>query len=213
MTTQLLFEGTLQTVLMVTLATLFGLLFGVPLAVILFITAPGRFWENPWVARPLGFFINTVRSLPYLILLVGLLPFTRMLVGSSIGTLAASVPLSLAASVLIARVAQDSFATIPQTLFEAALAIGANRWQLITHVLLPESLPQLISGTLIVIINLIGFSAMAGAVGGGGLGDLAIRYGYQRYDVLTLLAVTTILIVLVQGLQVLGEALVRRLTR
>lgn len=209
---QLLLQATWQTLFMVTLAMVFGLLVGLPLAVALFVTAPHRLMANPWVHKPLSFLINTLRSLPYLILLVALLPVTRWLVGSSIGTLAASVPLGLAASVLIARVGQDAFQGVPKGLFEAALALGATRWQIITRVLIPEALPAFISGTLIVLINLIGFSAMAGAVGGGGLGDLAIRYGYQRYDVSTLLAVTAILIVMVQTLQSIGETLVRKLS-
>ncbi len=209
MTLTLLLEATLQTLLMVGLSTALGLLFGVPLAIVLFITAPGGLNESPWVYRPLNAIINALRSLPYIILMVGLLPITRWMVGTSVGTLAATVPLSLAAMLLIARVGFNAFQSLPKGLIEAALSMGATRKQIVTRVVLPETLSTLSSGVLLIIVNLIGFSAMAGAVGGGGLGDLAIRYGYQRYDLTTLLAVSAVLLVLVQLVQSGGERWIR----
>jgi D-methionine transport system permease protein len=142
-----------------------------------------------------------------------LTPLTRFLVGSSIGTTAALVPLTLASALLVTRMVEGALSTVPQGLVETGLAMGASRWQIIQKILLPEALPLIVSGMTTVIINVIGFSAMAGAVGGGGLGDLAIRYGYQRYDFYLLLWIVGILIVLVQVIQLLGDSLSQALKR
>tara|TARA_B100001248_G_C27399874_1_gene469241 strand:+ start:20569 stop:21207 length:639 start_codon:yes stop_codon:yes gene_type:complete len=211
--TELFLESTLQTLLMTGLSTFIGLLFGLPLSVVLFLTKKGGLSQNLLINRTVGFNINAIRSIPYIILMVGLMPVTRFITGTTIGTLAASVPLSIASVMLLCRVGEEAFHTVPHGLIEAAHAMGATRKQIITKVLLPESLPALISGTTLVVITLVGFSAMAGAVGGGGLGDLAIRYGYQRYDFDVIIGVTIILIILVQLIQTLGDTLAKCLRK
>lgn len=207
----LLGQATLETVLMVGIASGVAVLGGLPLAVLLFLSRSGGLAPHPLLCSLLGGVINAIRSVPYIILVIALLPITRWLTGTSIGMWAATVPLSLAAIMLFCRVAEDALQTVPKGLVEAGVALGANRWQIVSKILLPEALPPLISGLTLVMINLVGFSAMAGTVGGGGLGDLAIRYGYQRYDLLVVAEVIIILLLLVQGLQSAGEKLTQRL--
>ena len=202
--------ATWQTILMVLIATLFGIFIGIPLGVLLFGTTRFGLFENLFLNRILGFFVNIIRSTPYLILIIALIPITRILIGTSIGTLAASVSLSVAAIMLYCRIVEDALKGIPKGLIEAAQSMGANKLQIISKVILPEALPQLISGLTLIIISLIGFSAMAGMVGGGGLGDLANRYGYQRYDTFVIFEVMVILIIMVQGVQSLGDSLVKK---
>tara|TARA_A100000171_G_scaffold45616_1_gene49551 strand:+ start:556 stop:1194 length:639 start_codon:yes stop_codon:yes gene_type:complete len=209
----LLIEATFQTLVMIIVSTVVGLLIGLPLAVLLFSSDNKGLYENPVFNKIAGFIVNAVRSVPYIILIIALIPLTRLISGSSIGTTAACVPLSIAAIMLIARVGEESLKTVPKGLIEAALSMGASRLQIILKVLLPECLPSLIGGMTLVIISLIGFSAMAGAVGGGGLGDLAIRYGYQRYQTDVVFQIVLILITMVQGIQMSGDWLARRLEK
>ena len=210
---ELLLEATWQTILMVIISTAAGIVFGLPIAVLLFATARFSLFENLLINRLVGFTVNAIRSVPYIILMVVLIPFTRLVAGSSIGTVAATVPLSIAAIMLYCRIAEESLRTIPQGLIEAALSMGASRFQVIKKVVLAETLPSLIAGLTLVMISLVGFSAMAGAVGGGGLGDLGIRYGYQRYDLMVMLEVVGVLVAMVQGIQSLGDALVKKLSK
>jgi D-methionine transport system permease protein len=211
--TSLVLQSLTETLLMVGLSALASIVLGLPLAILLTITAPGGLAPKPVVYRSLDFLVNAARSIPYIILTVLLVPVTRHLVGTSIGTFAAIVPLSLAGTLLIARHACEALRMVPHGLIEVGLAMGASRLQIIRKIMLEESLPSLISGSTTVIINLIGFSAMAGAVGGGGLGDLAIRYGYQRYDITLMLIIVAILIVFVQLVQTGGNYMTRSLTK
>ncbi|WP_235838987.1 methionine ABC transporter permease, partial [Desulfosporosinus metallidurans] len=166
---------------MVIVSTLLAYLLGLPLGVILVVTSPGHILPNPWVERILGTLINILRSAPFIILLVAFIPFTRVLVGTSIGTTAAIVPLVISAAPFVARVVESSLKEVPYGVIEAALSMGASPLQIIQKVLLPEAKASLILGITITTISVIGYTAMAGAVGGGGLGDLAIQYGYNRF--------------------------------
>ena len=208
-----LWTSTLETLYMVMVATFFTVLFGLPLGVLLVATDRSGLMPAPLVNQILGTVVNAARSLPFIILLVVAIPITRLLTGTTIGATAAIVPLSLAAIPFFARVSETSLREVDRGLIEAAQSMGSSPWQIITRVLIPEALPSLVLGTAITIINLIGYSAMAGAIGGGGLGDLAIRYGYQRYETGILVVTVLILIVMVQGLQALGNMLARRLSR
>lgn len=209
----LFLEAAWQTFAMVGISSLIALAAGVPLAVILVITAPGGLWEHPTVNRVLGAVINGFRSTPFIILLVALLPFTRLIVGTTIGTAAAIVPLAIAATPFFARVAEVSLREVDKGLIEAAQAMGARKAEIVWHVLLPEALPSLIAGFTLTVITLIGASAMAGAVGAGGLGDLAIRYGYQRFETDIMLGVIAVLIALVALVQVTGDRLAVRVNK
>ena len=208
----LLLGATAETLVMILVSTSVGVVIGLPLSSLLFASDKGGLYDNPVLHKIAGFLINGIRSVPYIILVIALIPMTRFIAGSSIGTAAACVPLSIASIMLIARVGEEAFRTVGKGLIEAAQSMGASRPQIILKVVLPESLPTLIGGITLVIISLIGFSAMAGAVGGGGLGDLAIRYGYQRYQTDIVFQIVLILIVMVQAIQMLGDYLSRRLT-
>jgi len=162
--------------------------------------------------RIAGLIVNAVRSVPFIILLVAVIPFTRLLAGSSIGTAAATVPLTLAAIPFIARLVETALREVDRGLIEAAQSMGATTGQLVCKVLLPEAMPGILAGLTITFVSLVGYSAMAGTIGGGGLGDLGIRYGYQRYESDIMLAVVVILIVFVQAVQSMGDWLVRRLS-
>mgnify|MGYP000394893002 FL=1 len=209
---QMIWESTLDTLLMVLVSGGIGALVGIPLGILLFITDKKSFLPMPTLNTILGTVINALRSVPFIILLVAIIPFTRLVVGSSIGTAAAIVPLTIAVAPFMARIVETSLREVDKGLIEAAQAMGATNIQIITKVLLPEALPGIVAGLTISIISLIGYSAMAGAVGGGGLGDLGIRYGYQRFMPEVMWTVVLVLIVLVQGIQSLGDWLVRRLS-
>ncbi|MET4693668.1 methionine ABC transporter permease [Endozoicomonas lisbonensis] len=196
-----------ETIYMTGLSGLMSFVFGIPLGVLLYITKPGRFMASPVVNMVLGAVVNATRSVPFIILMVAIIPLTRMLVGTSIGTTAAIVPLTLAAIPFVARIAEGAINEVPGGLIEAAQAMGATPLQIITRVLLPEARPGLINGMTITLVTLVGYSAMAGAIGGGGLGDLGIRYGYQRFDGVIMLATVVVLIVLVQLVQSAGDRL------
>ncbi|WP_219216921.1 methionine ABC transporter permease [Variovorax boronicumulans] len=202
-----------ETLTMVSVSALIVLLIGLPVAVLLVTTAPGGIYEAARLNRVLGAVINMFRSTPFIILMVALIPFTRFLMGTTIGVWAAAVPLTVASAPFFARVSEVSLRSVDQGLVEAAQAMGCHRRDIVRHVLLPEALPGLIAGFTLTVVAMIGSSAMAGALGAGGLGDLAIRYGYQRFDTSVMLMVIALLILLVTLVQFVGERLARRLTR
>jgi D-methionine transport system permease protein len=206
-------DAFLESLIMVGTAGLFAFAAGIPLAVVLVTTGAGGIYERPRLNRVLGSIINGFRSTPFIILLVALIPFTRLIVGTSIGLWAAVVPLSIAATPFFARIAEVSLREVDHGLVEAAQAMGASRWQIIVYVLLPEALPGIIRGFTITLVSMIGSSAMAGAVGAGGLGDLAMRYGYQRFDTTVMVSVIAILIVIVTLVQSTGDLIASRFDR
>lgn len=207
----LLLQSIWKTVIMTLASGVISFVAGLPLALILVATDRGGIAENLVVNRALGWVINGFRSVPFIILLVALIPLTRLLVGTSLGTAAAIVPLAIAAAPYYARVAEVSLREVDPGLIEAARAMGGNRWTIVREVLVPEALPGIVAGFTVTLVTLVGASAMAGAIGAGGLGDLAIRYGYQRFETGVMIAVVAVLIVLVSGLQWLGDRLVARL--
>lgn len=209
---ELLWLSFLETLLMVGVAGLSAVVFGIPLGVALNVTAKDAMLENGPINKILGTIINATRSVPFVILMVAIIPLTRLIAGTSIGTSAAIVPLAIAAIPFMARIAENALREVDPGLVIAARAMGATPGQIIRKVLLPEALPGLIAATTVTLVSLIGYSAMAGAIGGGGLGDLGIRYGYQRFLPEVMLAVVVVLIVLVQCLQSLGDWLVRKLS-
>lgn len=207
-----LFLGSLwETILMTGASGFISLVAGLPLGLALIATERGGIAENVWLNRLLAAIVNGFRSVPFIILLVALIPLTRLIVGTSIGTWAAIVPLSIAATPYYARIAEVSLREVDHGLIEAARAMGGNRWTIVREVLVPEALPGLVAGFTVTLITLVGASAMAGAIGAGGLGDLAIRYGYQRFETAVMAWVVVVLIVLVCALQWLGDRLVARL--
>lgn len=208
-----LLGGIRDTLLMVGVSAIFALVIGIPLALLLVTTTRGGIFERPALNAVLGAIVNALRSTPFIILLVALLPLTRLLVGTTIGVWAAVVPLSIAAIPFFARVAEVSLREVDRGLIEAAQAMGAQRRHIVWHVLLPEALPGMLGGFTITVVAMIGASAMAGAVGAGGLGDLAIRYGYQRFDTTVMVTVIVLLIAIVAAVQFTGDLLVRRLLR
>jgi len=200
-----------QTLQMVSVSALVSAVLGLALALLLVTTGPGDLYARPWLNRSVGSVVNVFRSVPFIILLVVLLPFTRLVVGTTIGVWAAVVPLSVAGIPFFARIAEVSLREVDRGLIEAALAMGAKRRHIVWHVLLPEALPGIVSGLTITLVAMIGSSAMAGAVGAGGLGDVAIRYGYQRFDTQVMLTVLAGLVVLVSTVQLAGDVLARKL--
>ncbi|THF56941.1 methionine ABC transporter permease [Ollibium composti] len=200
-----------ETILMTGASGFISLVAGLPLGLALIATERGGIAENVWLNRLLAAIVNGFRSVPFIILLVALIPLTRLIVGTSIGTWAAIVPLSIAATPYYARIAEVSLREVDHGLIEAARAMGGNRWTIVREVLVPEALPGLVAGFTVTLVTLVGASAMAGAIGAGGLGDLAIRYGYQRFETAVMTWVVMVLIVLVCALQWLGDRLVARL--
>ncbi|OIQ60844.1 D-methionine transport system permease protein MetI [Moorella thermoacetica] len=205
--------GTLETLYMVFLAVFIAYLFGLPLGVILLITSEKHIKPCPPINSILGTIINIGRSFPFIILLIAIIPFTRLVVGTFIGTTASIVPLSVGAIPFVARLVETSLRDIPWGVIEAAQSMGASPWQIIIRVMLPEATPSLVSGFVLTTITLIGYSAMAGVVGGGGLGTLAYQYGFQRYQNDVMVITVVILIILVQIIQVVGDRIVARLSR
>ena len=202
-----------ETIYMVVVSMAIATAIGVPLGVLLHTTAKGQILENVVVNQTVGSVVNAVRSIPFIILMVAIIPLTRFIVGSAIGTTAAIVPLVIASIPFIGRQVETSLKEVPAGLVEAAQAMGATPFQIISRVLLPEAMPGIVSQLTTVIIALVGESAMAGAIGGGGLGDLAIRYGYQRFRPEVMLATVVVLIVLVQLVQFVGNTLAKRLDK
>lgn len=208
----LLFGSLLDTLLMVSVASLIAVAVGIPLGVMLRVTARGAMLQNLSFNATLGGIVNATRSIPFVILMVAILPFTRLVAQTSIGTTAAIVPLSVAAIPFMARIAENALREVDPGLITAARAMGASPMQIILKVLLPEAWPGLVAAIVVTIVSLIGYSAMAGAIGGGGLGDLAIRYGYQRFQNDVMIAVVLVLIVMVQAVQSFGDWLVRKMS-
>lgn len=208
-----LLNATIQTVYMVLISGFFACLLGLILAIILYSTAPHRLYANAAIYSGLGLVINIARSIPYVIFMIAIIPFTRWLVGTPIGTVAAMVPLTLAAAPFYARIAESALTEVSPGIIEAVVAMGAKPHQVISFALLPEAMPGLVRGVTITLIALVGYSAMAGVVGGGGLGSLAYHYGYQRFDAEVMLTTTAILVVLVQIIQWVGDRIAQRLAK
>ncbi len=208
-----LLEGLLDTLLMVGVSSLIALLVGVPMAVLLVTSDKGGIFEARPLNRVLGAFANLFRSIPFLILMVALIPFTRLVVGTTYGVWAAVVPLTIAATPFFARIAEVSLREVDHGLVEAAQAMGCRRWHIVWHVLLPEALPGIVGGFTITLVTLINSSAMAGAIGAGGLGDIAYRYGYQRFDSQIMLTVIAMLVALVALIQLGGDRLAKGLNK
>jgi D-methionine transport system permease protein len=206
---QLLLDATLETLWMVAASALLGSLLGLPLGIMLAITGRGELLQSLAFNRVVGVVVNATRSTPFIILVVAIIPFTRLVTGTSIGTTAAIVPLTVAAVPFIARICETAIREVDQGLIEAAQAMGASPGQIVRKVLLPEALPGIVLGLTLAVVSLIGYSAMVGAVGGGGLGDLGIRYGYQRFLPEVMAAVVLVLIVLVQIVQSVGDGIAR----
>jgi D-methionine transport system permease protein len=194
-----------QTIYMISISLAVAVLIGLPIGILLYVTDKGLLMENRVIQNVLGFLVNLIRSIPFLILLVALIPLTDALVGTTIGPTAASVSLSVAAIPFFARIVEAALREIDKGVIEAAIAAGATPWMIVKDVLLLEARSGIISGITLTLISLIGFSAMAGTVGGGGIGDLAIRFGYYRYDDTIMIATVLILIILVQVIQLLGD--------
>jgi D-methionine transport system permease protein len=209
----LILQATLDTLQMVAVAAGLGTVLGLPLGVFLATSKRGELFAAPVLNTVLGTLVNATRSTPFIILVVAIIPFTRLIAGTSIGTQAAIVPLTVAATPFIARLIEGAIREVDQGLVEAARAMGATPLQIVRKVLVPEALPAIALGLTLAIVSLIGFSAMVGAVGGGGLGDLGIRYGYQRFMPEVMAAVVAVLIVLVQTVQTIGDHLARRLNK
>ncbi|MBP9787582.1 MAG: ABC transporter permease [Acinetobacter sp.] len=209
----LLLTGTTDTLIMVGVSAILAFLIGLPIALILVSTADFGIYPSRKINQSLGWVINITRSVPFLILMVALIPFTRWIIGTSYGVLAAIVPLTIAAIPFFARIAEVSLREVDQGLIEAAQAMGCNRKQILWHVLLPEALPGIVAGFTVTIVTMISSSAIAGAIGAGGLGDIAYRYGYQRFDMQVMLAVILVLIVLVMLVQTTGDNIAKQLDK
>lgn len=209
----LLAQGTWDTIVMTFVSTVFAYVIGIPLGVLVVVTAPDGLKPHRAFNRVLGWIVNIGRSIPFIILLVALIPFTRFVVGTSLGVPGAIVPLVVSASPFVARMVEQSLREVDGDLIEAAQSFGASTWQIVYKVYLPEALPSLIRGAAITFITIFGYSAMAGTVGGGGLGDIAIRYGYQRYQNNVMIATIIILVVLVQLIQTAGDVSARKLDK
>ena len=209
----LLWKSLLQTLQMVVVSGLLGSLIGLPIGIFLATSGKGELFPAPKLNRVVGLIVNAARSTPFIILVVAIIPFTRLIAGTSIGTTAAIVPLTIAAAPFIARVVEGAIREVDQGLIEAGKSMGARPIQIILKFLLPEALPGIVHGLTLTAVSLIGYSAMVGAVGGGGLGDLGIRYGYQRFRPEMMLAVVVILIVLVQIVQSLGDRIAKKVNK
>jgi len=201
----LLLESLTQTAVMVSVSAVLALVLGLPLGVLLVVTTPGHIFTRPILNKVIGTFVNLIRSTPFIIMMVAIIPMTRLLVGTSVGTSAAIVPLTVAITPLFARLAETAMREVDHGLIEAAEAIGATPFQIIVKVIIPEALPGIVAGVTVTLVSLVGYSTMAGTVGGGGLGDLGIRYGYQRFMPEVMLIVVVILVVLVQLIQLAGD--------
>ncbi|MEN5090757.1 methionine ABC transporter permease [Pseudomonas protegens] len=208
---QLLINATGETLYMVLLASLFTVLIGLPLGVLLFVSRKGGLSPMPRINRLLGALVNLGRSLPFVVLLIALIPLTRLVVGTTLGSTAAVVPITIGAFPFFARIVENALDEVDKGRIEAILAMGGHIGHVIFKALLPEALPALLAGLTLTLVMLIGFSSMAGVIGGGGLGDLAIRYGYQRFNNQIMVATVLVLVLLVQGVQSCGDRLVRSL--
>jgi len=209
----LIIEATGESLFMVSVAAVLATLFGLPIGIFLATSRKGELFAAPAVNTVLGLIVNAARSTPFIILVVAIIPFTRLVAGTSIGSGAAIVPLTIAATPFIARLVEAAIREVDGGLIETASSFGASPLQIVFKVLIPEALPGLVLALTLAVVSLLGYSAMVGAVGGGGLGDLGIRYGYQRFMPEMMLAVVVVLIVLVQSVQTIGDYLARRVNR
>ena len=210
---EIIVKALFETLQMVIVSTIFSVILGFIPAIILTITAKDGLRPNKFVYNILDFIVNTLRSFPFVILMVIVIPLTRALVGKSIGTEAAMVPLTIAAAPFVARIIESSLREVDKGVIEAAKSFGASNTQIIFKVMLKEAVPSIVSGITLTIISIVGYSAMAGAIGGGGLGDVAIRYGYQRFQTDMMVVTCIILIIVVQVLQILGNYLYNKLSK
>lgn len=206
----MIWTSTLETLYMVFFSTLFSLLIGFPIGILLTVTKEGNILERPKLNKILDFIINTLRSFPFIILMILLFPLSRIIVGTTIGSTAAIVPLSISAAPFVARMIEGALNEVDKGLIEASSSMGANNWTIIFKVMIPETMPHIIHGITVTVVSLIGFSAMAGTIGAGGLGDLAIRFGYQRFKTDIMVYAVIVIIIVVQILQSLGNYLVYR---
>ncbi|NIF20164.1 methionine ABC transporter permease [Candidatus Pantoea multigeneris] len=204
----LMINATLETLYMVALAAVFTLAIGLPVGVALFLTRKQGLFPNRLIAGVLNVLVNVGRALPFVVLLIAIIPFTRLIIGTTLGSTAAVVPITLGAFPFFARIVENALDEVDRGRVEAVVAMGGNSWHIISRVLLPEALPSLLSGSTLTIVMLIGFSAMAGVIGGGGLGDLAIRYGYQRFDNQIMVGTVLVLLLMVFVVQKAGDRLV-----
>ncbi|HEY9345958.1 MAG TPA: methionine ABC transporter permease [Inquilinus sp.] len=209
----LLADAAWATLYMVAVAAVIGTLVGGPIGIWLATSGKGELFAAPAANRIVGLVVNATRSTPFIILVVAIIPFTRLIAGTSIGTTAAIVPLTIACVPFIARIIEAAVREVDQSLVEAAKAMGATPLQIVRKVLVPEAMPAIVLGLTLTVVSLIGYSAMVGAVGGGGLGDLGIRYGYQRFMPDMMAAVVIVLILFVQAVQMAGDRLARRVNK
>ncbi|WP_116788218.1 methionine ABC transporter permease MetI [Flavobacterium psychrotrophum] len=212
-TITLLLNGTWETLIMTFVSGFFGFVLGLPTGILLFLTRKEQVLQNSALNKSLSILVNIFRSIPFIILIVWMIPFTRAVVGTSIGVSAALVPLSIGAAPFIARLVENSLLALPNGIVEAARALGATPWQIIYKVLLPEALPSLINAASITLITLVGYSAMGGAVGAGGLGQIGYQYGYIGYDAVVMNTVLILLVLLVFAIQLAGDALSKHFDR
>jgi D-methionine transport system permease protein len=209
----LVIPSLLETLYMVFFSTIFSVLLGFPLGILLVITEKDGLWEKPMLNKILNSIINLLRSFPFLILMILLFPLSKLIIGKTIGTTATIVPLSISAAPFVARVMESSLKEVDKGVIEFSLSMGATIPQIITKVLIPEALPSIILGITLTIINLIGYSAMAGSIGGGGLGDLAIRFGLYRFQTDVMIVAVVIIVILVQSIQFLGNTLAEKINK
>jgi D-methionine transport system permease protein len=209
----LIWQGTGETLLMVAIATFFSALIGIPLGILLVITDRGQFWEIPWLQKVLGFIVNIFRAVPFIVLILFLFPVTKWILGTSLGTTAATIPLIAGAAPFFARMVETAIREIDRGVVEAAEAMGASPITIVLRVFLPEAMPAIVSGLTVSCVSLISYSAMAGMVGGGGLGDLALRYGFQMFDEKMMFTCGILLVVMVQMVQWIGDFVSRRLDK
>ena len=210
---ELLTPSIIQTIYMVLVSTLAALIIGFPMGILLILTEENGLIENKFIYRILDYIVNISRSIPFIILMILVFPLSRLVVGTTIGTTASIVPLSIAAAPFVARLIEGSLKEVDKGIIEAAIAMGSTPLQIVTRILIPEALPSLVSNITITLINLIGYSAMAGAIGGGGLGDLAIRYGFYRFQTDIMLASVVVIVLLVQSIQYSGNKTVQILNK
>lgn len=208
----LLISATGQTLEMVFVSAFFAIAMGLPLGVLLFITRHSQLFYQPKTHTALGLVVNVVRSIPFIILLVAITPFTRLIVGTSIGTWAAMVPLTVSAIPFFARLVENAMHEVPGGLIEAALAMGASTSQIVWKAIIPEARVAIVRGITLMLITLVGYSAMAGAIGGGGLGNLAIMYGYERFEIHVMISTVIILVLMVQCFQWGGDFFAKKLS-
>lgn len=201
-----------ETIYMVFFSVIFSLLIGIPMGILLYVTKPNNILPMNKLNKILDLIVNIGRSFPFIILMILVLPISRFIIGTTIGSTASIVPLSISAAPFVARIIEGAVSEVDKGIIEASISLGASKFEIITKVLIPEALPSLIHGITLTIINLIGYSAMAGAIGGGGLGDVAIRYGYQRFQVDIMIISVISIIILVQIIQFTGNSIVSRIT-